>query len=532
VPTEATRAQTGAVTGVVIDDVTGAPISGARVSLERRARVGVATSVAGLDGRFAFTGVTAGNYDVAAMHPGYLRSAHGASPVNRSGILVAVRDGTTTSVEVRLIRPASIAGRVFSADGSPLVPATVRAYRLRDVAGRRAIAGSAAAREIVTDTTGAYRFDGLVAGDYVVVATPPFEMPVPSGSSARPNARVPTFHPAAPDLASATPIALGAGDDQQGVNVYVPAVRPVTIGAQIVTPTGEPAAFPAVELAPLGLPAELRAAVPVPRERPSALGIAIFADVPPGRYLLAARSQDGLWARREIDATQSGIVKLTIPLERGATISGRVGVDRAPAGLSLDLSHGMALVMSLDDETGTFSSITSLLGAKGEFTITGVPPGRYRLMATLEDAGSPWVVASAMVSGQDANQAPLVIQDARDYSGAVITLTYTSADIAGTIADAAGAPTSAYAVVVVPADRARWLPRSPHLRAVRPATDGSFRVADLPAGDYLVMAVSDLDLEAWNDGVRPELDTASAIAVTLSSGERRTLHLKTHRNSP
>jgi hypothetical protein len=61
---------------------------------------------------------------------------------------------------------------------------------------------------------------------------------------------------------------------------------------------------------------------------------------------------------------------------------------------------------------------------------------------------------------------------------------------------------------------------------VRPGTDGRFTVRNLPPGDYLMAAVTDVEPGAWFDpDFLQQLRGASA-RVTLSEGDKKTQDLR------
>jgi hypothetical protein len=57
---------------------------------------------------------------------------------------------------------------------------------------------------------------------------------------------------------------------------------------------------------------------------------------------------------------------------------------------------------------------------------------------------------------------------------------------------------------------------------VRPDADGRFIVRDLPAGDYLISALTDVEEGQWNDqAFLAELASHAPITITLGEGEKK-----------
>jgi hypothetical protein len=71
------------------------------------------------------------------------------------------------------------------------------------------------------------------------------------------------------------------------------------------------------------------------------------------------------------------------------------------------------------------------------------------------------------------------------------------------------------------ADKAFWTPFSRRIQSTKPASDGHFRVANLPAGDYRIAVVTDVEQGEWyNPGFLTEIESASR-PFTLADGEKK-----------
>ena len=78
-----------------------------------------------------------------------------------------------------------------------------------------------------------------------------------------------------------------------------------------------------------------------------------------------------------------------------------------------------------------------------------------------------------------------------------------------------------FTVVAFPVDPRYWAPSSRRIQAARPATDGRFTLRNLPAGEYRLAVVADVDTGEWFDPAFLRTLTTNAIAVTLTDGERK-----------
>ena len=98
--------------------------------------------------------------------------------------------------------------------------------------------------------------------------------------------------------------------------------------------------------------------------------------------------------------------------------------------------------------------------------------------------------------------------------------------ISGRLLDRRGRPVSKYVVVVFAAD-GKIAPAVPaRVQHTRPEPNGHYSVKGLPAGDYFVGAVTDLEPEDLADASFLKVLAKSATRVTLQAGGKRTLDLQ------
>jgi hypothetical protein len=183
--------------------------------------------------------------------------------------------------------------------------------------------------------------------------------------------------------------------------------------------------------------------------------------------------------------------------------------------------------------------------AGGLFKIKGVPPGRYTINANAPagqtpgvqaaaggraggagGAGNGWVLKSAMANGRDALDYSLVVEPNQEVSGMFLTFVDRTQEVTGTIQDTMGKPTSDYTIILFSADKSFWLPQSRRIQSARPGTDGKFAFRNIPAGNYRLTAVTDVEPGEWYD---PDFLTAiqnASIPVTVAEGEKKVQDLK------
>ena len=103
----------------------------------------------------------------------------------------------------------------------------------------------------------------------------------------------------------------------------------------------------------------------------------------------------------------------------------------------------------------------------------------------------------------------------------VITFTDRPAELSGSMMDGDGRPAPEYFIVVFAADKAYWAPQSRRIQAKRPGTDGRFVFSNLPPGDYLVGAVTDVEPGEWYDPSFLAQLAPTAIKVAIGEGEKK-----------
>jgi hypothetical protein len=143
--------------------------------------------------------------------------------------------------------------------------------------------------------------------------------------------------------------------------------------------------------------------------------------------------------------------------------------------------------------------------------------------------GTGWVIKSvttAGVNGRDIADRAFDLAPGQDESGLVVTLTDRPTELSGIVRDSAGRPAPGFPIIVFSTDRSYWMDASRRVLQARPASDGNYRLAGLPAGEYFVAAVTDIDPGQLYDPAFLELLSASSFKITIADGEKKTQDLK------
>jgi hypothetical protein len=257
-----------------------------------------------------------------------------------------------------------------------------------------------------------------------------------------------------------------------------------------------------------------------------------FTGILPGKYRVVAsvratpgadRQPSGvLWALTDVMIGDDDLSGVSMMLQPGLRLSGRLAFEGSSRPKPNDLS---SMLLRLVDVTAT-STMPTMGTARGDgtFEISGIVPGTYTFTSLLREPG--WQLLSVMIAGRDVLDFPLEIGLGGDVSGAVATFTDQHTELSGTLQSAASVPAPDYFVVVFSRDRVFWRPASRRVRTARPNTDGQFVFRDLPAGDYLLAALTDIEPSDLSDEAFLEALVSGAVPVSLGDGERKTQDLR------
>jgi len=330
VPSATQSEPAGAISGVVVDALSGQPLADATVRL-RIDGVGAPanqsrTVFSDAKGRFVFSRLPPSNrYVISVNRTGYYPRedrGRGSTIEPRRPVRTALADRQWLSdVRVELFRPAVITGRVLDERGEPVVGAHVQTHALFHLAGRAQYATGPGAQ---TDDRGEYRITDLAPARYVV-SVPFVPGTVPAATSTR--ARAPTnptdrpepalaldggvrlvlgrfpvlpppepdgrlrayrtiFHPHAGEPADAVPVEVAHGEERTGIDFRLEPVASRRISGVVDGPaearTGLVLRLMMAGHEGLGFSGETASAVVAPD------GQFTFVGVPAGRYTIVA----------------------------------------------------------------------------------------------------------------------------------------------------------------------------------------------------------------------------------------------------
>jgi uncharacterized protein (DUF2141 family) len=530
-PAKAAATGTAQLAGRVIAADTGRPLKRARVSVQSFS-IGVQglvervtkTAVTDDNGRFSIPNLPEGKYSVSATKTGYVTMSAGQRRPLRPGTEIELGVGQAiTNLDLRLPRGGVITGRIRDEDGEPLARAMVRVMRFQYLPGGRQLVR---VQSDQTDDRGEYRVFGLPPGEYVVTAVAgAFERFGRTGASDFPEPDeelnyAPTYYPGVTSVFEAARVTVGAGQEHAGVDfslLLVPTARVRGVIAGSSADTGERAT---VMLIPEEAGDARRAASY--RARPATDSTFTIEMVPPGRYLavaMAGAPAGRLYAMQSVVVSGDDIDGLALTLAPGGTIGGVIRFEGVGGPMAAEMSKvriGLGPVEPMFTGRGT-----TLTESDGTFRVSDVPPGRQVLRISPPKG---WTVRSATLDGRDITEEILDVKAGQTITGIEVLLSDRGAQIGGAVkadGDAVGST-----VVIFPADSDQWVPQSRRIRVAQVDREGRYSIDGLPAGDYLIAAIEDVEPGEWFDPTFLQAIAEGAARIALDEGTRATKDLK------
>ncbi len=505
------------LSGTVVNSVTG---EGVRRALVQLTGSSAASTLTDSEGHFVLDGLPAGQVNVMTRKPGFFSEQDlSADPVSPALIQIGPK---TPVITLKLLPEAVILGRVTSVDGQPVEDIPVIVYEQKIVDGRKSWQQRG---RVTADGDGQFRVGSLPPGNYYLAAGPGLSYRIrPATRNGRNEGYPFVFYPGAPDISSATPIALNAGQQVEAdfllkpeamykisgvVGGYSPGMG---VGLQFMNNSGE--------------------AVTAPRRFNPMTG-QFQAEMLAGNYILRAQAQS-------TDGSEDLVAEIPVVVNSDLT------------GISIILGPGTSIPVNVHLEGGAEESAPN-------FGIAGTRPGRGRLQRvffgpvnvqltstqnsfrpkqfwatpapganeqehnlfihniepgtyTVEiNASGPWYVQSATCGNVDLLREDLRVAAGAQMAPINIVLRGDGASLSGTIESDGHAGRGS--VLLVP-DRASVS----RVQTTFVMSGGQFQFDRLAPGDYRVLAVDHADKIEFRN---PEVLSAylsRASRVTLQSG--------------
>jgi hypothetical protein len=517
-------AASGGLRGVVVDAPSGAPVSGARVSVSVRPstlmeavseeRFSTETETA-TDGTFELTGLPAGELVVMAR-PGEFRATHlpkvvgqdGPGPFMGTASLTLDAGEVRTNLRIALERGLAIEGSVTNEFGEPMVNVSVTATAEPEFGGRA---------PGTTDDRGRFRLFGLRPGEYTICASP-----YGGWSMRRPAAE--TVGPLTRYDKTCLPqrVILSEGQTPM-VQIHIQPLRAFSLSGSVVSSTGRDLSSAHVSILRIG-PDGNGGSVPSDTTRD---GRFVAGALVPGEYIVRATVNDLSDGVREVvesasisvridEADVTGLTMTTLP---AATITGRVVLDpRATSPRPLRIT--VRLLPPMNRMHSAMSESPSATVARdGSFTVGGIFGPQ---VVAAPDLSRGWFVASVRHGDEDITAQVREFR-AGDERPVTIVLSNRGARLRARATGDDGRPRPDALVVLVSADPKRWN-MMPFVDMTTQDKEGFIQFESVAPGDYFVAA---LPIHQLSQLAR-SAETLEPIAragrrITLVEGEPLTL---------
>ena len=382
-------------------------------------------------------------------------------------------------------------------------------------------------------------------------------VPRPIAAGERAVAMSPVWYQSATSNEDATPISLRTGEERTGADITMRLLPVTTLEGTVSPPAGRD--WPADVTVRL-YPATVGVVAPALIESPSREngGRFRYGRVTPGTYFVVAetlsagiasqmadvlRAQgsvrpraDYLWATDTVVTSGTDITGVALVLAPGLRMHGRIAIESTAGQRRPDLSTARVGITATRPGRGSAANaklaadvqFPIAVGPDGAFDLANLPPATYSFTCTLPSsaAGRGWWLRSATIDGQDILDEPYTLDPSATVPTVVLTLTDRHSSLSGAFQDATGRATSAITVLVFPTNPAWWGETSRRVRVQRPGTDGKYSFVDLPPGDYVLAAVTDLEPDAWRDPAFLRSLVVGGVQVTIGEGEQKTQDLR------
>ena len=477
------------ISGIVVSAKSGEPLAKAAITaIQSSSRKTVAGTLTDATGRFRFSDLADGKYDLIATRKGYVTSAF---QQHAGGINTAIVTGdglVSTGLLFQLEPKARIYGTVQEDSGDPVPSAQVKLFQ-RDIyrgTGRMlAISGHTA------DSMGNFEISGLSPGNYVlcVVGTPWYALPKRSfpgiqlpaeenGLAKLDMLYAPTCYPDMTNPGEGEPIAV-AGGEQVALNVTLHPMPAIHFSLPIPAreADGQPAMSPPqVKTDIFGASEFIPTPISFTRETPNGPYTADI-ELTPGQYELSFPGQNGDSGRHMNINTDAGSSSLTMTgADPDPVVTGTLQTEN---GESLS---GTSTVWLESRDSGANQIVP--VNSDGTFTMPSVQPGVYRV-AVSSNHGFSLGIARLSAKGAQLHGHSLTVSG--DPVQLNIVVRQTSSTLNG-IVKRNGTPAAGVFVLLVPTG-----PQQAGDRAMpnQSDSDGTFNFLRVPPGDYIVVAIED-----------------------------------------
>jgi len=132
---------TGVIAGSILMAGSTQPARKARVTLSGAELRGGRTAITDDQGRYSFTALPAGRYNLSANKPGHVSVTYGQRRPGRAGTAIQLADGQKFQADLQIPKGSVITGTVLDENGEATPNTQVRVMRVVVQNGRRTLQG-------------------------------------------------------------------------------------------------------------------------------------------------------------------------------------------------------------------------------------------------------------------------------------------------------------------------------------------------------------------------------------------------------
>jgi hypothetical protein len=525
---------TGRIGGRVFAADNGRPVRRARVFVSAPQLPEGRATLTDDTGAFDLSDLPAGRYTLTVSKTGFINLSYGQRRPLQPGTPIQLAEGQQlTGIEFRLPPGGVIAGRILDDSGDPAPGVSVRVMQYRYAQGNRQLVPAGTGQ---TDDQGSYRIWGLNPGDYYVSAVARnfggsgrgFAADLVQGRGGPPDRAqptpeqlgyTPTFYPGVPSVDEARPLRLGVSGEVLDVSFSLMLVQTARVAGRVTNPDGSPTTAGSVNLladtgsAGRGLGGGTLGA------RIQWDGSFSIVNVPPGRYVLRARSDDTdvpQYATQPLAVSSGDRGTLTIVLAPGGTISGTLTLQATQSAQVLDLTQ-LRVVAPAIDFLGVGQNPNGRVASDGTFTIEGVAAGPHWIRMQNPQRG--WALKSVLVDAREVIDTPIDLRSGQKLPNVTLVLTDRLTEVNGTVSDERGTPITEHTILAFPLDSSLWRPQARQIMTARPDQNGKYLIRGLPPGEYYVTAIDPAEPGEWFEPAFLDQQRANAARLTLGEGD-------------
>jgi hypothetical protein len=230
------------------------------------------------------------------------------------------------------------------------------------------------------------------------------------------------------------------------------------------------------------------------------------------------------WARMPLSVGAANVSDVAVSMRRGSSMRGRIawegdGAPPGPTAIVAEPADGSTwLGMPQTAARASFDD-------DDRFTINGLLPGEYVLRVV--GLGPPHAVKSVTIAGRDYAARPFDASSGQDFDNVVVTYTDRLASIGGSVTTGADDPP--VTVIAFPMEREAWSKYGftpARFQTAGVSNSGLYKIPNIPAGRYFVIAVSSDQQSRWQDPAFLVEAAKLASTVSVGWGESKSQDLK------